>query len=418
MGLPKPLGRYTVSFGDFDLRRIDDKPLSEVPSCPPFRMFYPTSVKPPAACSRRCSRAWLPEFAYTWGLCSTVVRPTTCFRRVVLGFLAGIVHVLAWSCGSINARVGAPLLPPTKEHEEEAFLPVVIFSHGLWACKTAYSAFCCDLASHGYVVVAVEHLDGSAQMATYVDHRGKKKYVSHAHISEPIEKVPFDERAKQLKQRALEIQKVVDVLESLQEGLLTQGSNTITGSTKLDVTCLLHRLDLNHLVIAGHSFGGATAVVAAGLDNRFKCCVGMDVWWEPTEKVSFEKTAGRMPMLFVNTEKFDWKALREARLVFLNGREAAGSEEKPLVTDVYTIKGTVHQNQSDFPLVFKATAKKMGFNGDLDPELAKNVNNRLCLEFLQKHLLPPGTVIPHPVEVVLEDKQYLVKVPPSGPVNL
>ncbi|KAL3688577.1 hypothetical protein R1sor_014886 [Riccia sorocarpa] len=418
MGLPKPLGRYNVGFGDFDLRRIDDKPLSEVPSCPPFRIYYPTSAKPPAAWSGRCSRAWFPEFAYSWGLCSTVVRPTSGVRRVALGLFASLVHVVAWSWGAIYARAGAPLLPPSKEHEEESFLPVVIFSHGLWSCRTGYSALCCDLASHGYVVVAVEHLDGSAQMATYTDHRGKKKYVSHAHITESMGKVPFDERARQLKQRALEIQKVVDVLESLQEGLLTQGSNTVKGNTKLDVTCLLHRLDLNHLVIAGHSFGGATAVVAAGLDNRFKCCVGMDVWWEPTEKVSFEKTAGRMPMLFVNTEKFDWKALREARMVFLNGREAAGTEEEPLLTDVYTIKGTVHQDQSDFPLIFKSTAKKLGFNGDLAPETAKNINSRLCLEFLQKNLLPPGTVIPHPVEVVPEDKEYLVKLPPSGPTKL
>lgn len=202
------------------------------------------------------------------------------------------------------------------------------------------------------VVVAVEHLDGSAQMATYTDHHGKKKYLYHAHIGESLEKISLDERGKQLTQvyclahffsvcssvipsleeiswrisldrvrrtagvliflftygpilltrqrehfywfwygtnssfqRALEIQKVVDILESFQEGLLTQGSNTVTGNTKLDVTCLLHRLDLNHLAVAGHSFGGATAVVSACLDHRFKCCVGMDVWWEPIEKV-------------------------------------------------------------------------------------------------------------------------------------
>ncbi|BBN00098.1 platelet-activating factor acetylhydrolase [Marchantia polymorpha subsp. ruderalis] len=409
MGLPKPLGAYTVGFGDFDLRRIDDKPLSEVPSCPPFRVYYPTNVNPPTVWSNRCSRAWLPEFSYTWGFCCTVVKPSTYFHRVLLWVIASVVHVIVWPWSAIYARVGAPLLPPPGEQEEESFLPVIIFSHGLWSCRTTYSAFCCDLASHGYVVVAVEHLDGSAQMATYTDHHGKKKYLYHAHIGESLEKISLDERGKQLTQRALEIQKVVDILESFQEGLLTQGSNTVTGNTKLDVTCLLHRLDLNHLAVAGHSFGGATAVVSACLDHRFKCCVGMDVWWEPIEKVSIEKSAGRVPMLLLNTEKFDWKALREARLVFLDGRVAAASQEEPLVTDLYTIKGTVHQDQSDFPLIFKSTAKRMGFTGDLDPLLAKNVNTRVCLEFLQKYLLSPGTEIPHPVALVPEDHEHLLK---------
>ena len=43
--------------------------------------------------------------------------------------------------------------------------PVVIFSHGLSGHFFAYSGVCSDLASHGYVVAAVEHRDGSALLA-------------------------------------------------------------------------------------------------------------------------------------------------------------------------------------------------------------------------------------------------------------
>ena len=35
--------------------------------------------------------------------------------------------------------------------------PVVVFSHGLSAMRTISSGICYDLASHGYVVAAVEH---------------------------------------------------------------------------------------------------------------------------------------------------------------------------------------------------------------------------------------------------------------------
>ena len=39
---------------------------------------------------------------------------------------------------------------PVKGKDEEARLPVVVFSHGMWASRTTYTSFCCDLASHGY----------------------------------------------------------------------------------------------------------------------------------------------------------------------------------------------------------------------------------------------------------------------------
>ena len=39
----------------------------------------------------------------------------------------------------------------------DAKFPVVIFSHGLTGCRTSYSLVCSEIASHGFVVAAMEH---------------------------------------------------------------------------------------------------------------------------------------------------------------------------------------------------------------------------------------------------------------------
>lgn len=49
----------------------------------------------------------------------------------------------------------APLKPTDKPY------PLLIFSHGLAGTRHTYSQYCAALASEGYVVLAVEHRDGS-----------------------------------------------------------------------------------------------------------------------------------------------------------------------------------------------------------------------------------------------------------------
>ena len=44
-------------------------------------------------------------------------------------------------------------------------LPTVIFSHGLGGNCDNYSQLCGDIASHGYIVIAMEHEDGSGSYA-------------------------------------------------------------------------------------------------------------------------------------------------------------------------------------------------------------------------------------------------------------
>lgn len=424
MGLPRPLGPYAVGFADFELRRTEgvhggiatasmlqnNSPdfvmLADAQGAPLIRIFYPTSHTNRGSTPLSSACRWMPSIMYTWGYISKLIRPSSAMHRLAIWILTGIVHSCMWPGVRIQASVATPILT-SGDNGDEGRLPVIIFSHGLWACRTTYSALCCDLASHGYIVVVPEHLDGSANMASFADQNGKRKWLQNTFADVPVNQITMLDRAKQLRQRVLEVRKVIDVLESLDRGLLTQNANTVTGKAALDVGMLQTRLDLHFVAVCGHSFGGATSIVASGIDKRIKCCLAMDVWWEPIDKMEFEKLAGKVPVLLLNTENFDWKALREARSTFLKARRDATLNGRPLVTSLKTIKGTSHQDQSDFTMLFPTIMKKLGVAGKMDPFLTKDINSRACLDFLHKHLLPPGMGAPYAVDVA-EDAEHLI----------
>ncbi|GBG72502.1 hypothetical protein CBR_g12073 [Chara braunii] len=291
----------------------------------------------------------------------------------------------------IAAAVAKPVAPV--EFDDDGLqrkLPVVVFSHGMCAMRTTYAAFCCDLASYGYVVAAIEHRDGSACVASYSTKKGQQAWLPHSHVG-PLASVPMEIRRIQLRHRVLEVQQVLDLLERVNDGDISASANLRSGRASMNPSLLKGCLDLDDIALAGHSFGGATAVCAAGVDKRVKCVVAMDAWWEPFGKDEYERLGGGVPLLCVDSVQFDWPNMRRMREEFFKLRCRCTKNGLQMITMAYVIKGSAHANQSDFPLVLPWLTRKMRMAGSLDANLNRLINSKLCLDFLRQHLKPPGT---------------------------
>lgn len=128
--------------------------------------------------------------------------------------------LVSWILGSKLIPNVSNAVPST----EKAFIPVV-FSHGLTSCRTTYSVFCSELASHGMVVAAVEHADSSACITYRLSEdsspsKGPKtllqKWIPYKAVEFEKNDQPF--RQEQLLQRTSDCTKALDILTSLNQG--------------------------------------------------------------------------------------------------------------------------------------------------------------------------------------------------------
>ncbi|PNF42838.1 Platelet-activating factor acetylhydrolase [Cryptotermes secundus] len=327
-----------------------------------IRLYYPTSLSH----IKKYSARWIPWLAddmYLEGF-SRVLQIWKFVLKFVIWLLAGNCHIpVVW-----NADV----------QQEGRRLPVIVFSHGLGTSRFFYSTVCTELASHGFVVAAVEHRDNSASASYYYKSKDTRASATPFWIKfKVIGQGPghYPARKKQVEKRVQECRRVIDLLEKLNGGISVDnvlGKDFELGQFK-------DRLNLTNLTMMGHSFGGATALLTLGRDYRFKFGVILDPWmFSLKEELNLPSTV-KQPLLFINTETFhiapNFYAVKKYTDTTSNG---CGKRT------VFTIRGTTHENQTDTPhLVGYWLNWKMK---KLPPIIASRINNLLILDFLQKHI--------------------------------
>jgi hypothetical protein len=149
--------------------------------------------------------------------------------------------------------------------------------------------------------------------------------------------------------------------------------------SKKTTSLLYNQLDLTKIAIAGHSYGGATAIFASSLDNRIKSCFVLDGWFSPLpDKIV---TSGLdIPLFCIGRPSWDdsdYPSNYKNLELLLN----ASTSQKFHVF----IKNSLHLDFTDIPL-FSPVIKYVMDVGKNSPEKSIKIINDLAFLFFEKTL--------------------------------
>ncbi|KAK5641380.1 hypothetical protein RI129_009927 [Pyrocoelia pectoralis] len=325
-----------------------------------MRLFYPTSAKHEEKPNYSKWTLWTPDDNTIEGIARAIF-----IKPFILRFLA------RWCYAT---KVYSPTLYGEKVNTENK-LKCIILSHGYSSNRYFYSVICNELASRGYLVAAIEHRDESSCYTYYYSSKENVENdvktpvnVRHIHVGH------YTERNKQVNYRAEECSKLLDFLINLNNGEVPFNIlDDLNKDLDFKLSDLVGHLDMDSLSIAGHSFGGATALLILSRRKELKQGILLDPWMFSLkgEKCVVEDTT--QPLLFINTQTFH---------IFANVR----AMEKYLTNDdrqMFTIVGTTHESQTDSVHIIGYWLN--WFMKKLQPKVAIDINNALMLRFLKQH---------------------------------
>src|SRR5579885_364555 len=146
-------------------------------------------------------------------------------------------------------------MPDVQPLKKDVPFPVILFSHGYLGTQPLdYRAFCEELASHGYVVVAIAHTYFASSVVFPDGHEIK---------AAPEKYTQQDQQGikKDLELWIADAQFVIDQL-------------SVINNTSKDR--FFHCFDLNKIGMFGHSFGGLTSLYMLLKDSRIKAALDLD----------------------------------------------------------------------------------------------------------------------------------------------
>ncbi|KAH8919333.1 hypothetical protein BT69DRAFT_1224294 [Atractiella rhizophila] len=338
-----------------------------------FSVFYPAKIDPSSGATPGV--AWFPKLGQTIdGFLKMASRiPNNWYRSIAYPIAASAIY------GTTFPAYKSPTLlpPPTNQGK----WPVLLFSHGVGCSRLMYSAYCGEMASRGYVVVALEHRDGTGPSSTIRTKDGKTEqldWLDWKDLEWPdLKEQPKDDttlRHEQLRVRLAEFEQVLRVFESINRGELIESLLTLgpdwswkEWEGRLDV-------EKGRVHVSGHSFGGAAALAAAADDRfAFRRVVTMDAATQRLLPWGDRRIPN--PLLNITSGEFV-KGAEESALVQISRTAPSGH------VYIFSIVGATHPAFSDVHLILPDLVNRL-IGLKIDPDKVIELSVKSTHDFLE-----------------------------------
>jgi predicted dienelactone hydrolase len=260
------------------------------------------------------------------------------------------------------ALVEIPAYKDAQAATSEGGFPVILFSHGWNGFNAQNTGQALELASHGYVVIGIQHTYG-AVITVFPD--GTIAPNNPKALPEDANDSNYEVVARKLvDQWAGDMSFVLDQLSVWEN----EAGNPFA-----------EKLDLERVGVYGHSTGGGAAIQFCGVDLRCKAVLGMDPFMRPVSAEVIENGVPQ-PSFFMFSQ--GWADLTDSKNNQLFNQfypSAANS------FGAISIDGTKHYDFSDLPLL-SPIAPQLGLKGPLSGKTVVKIVNSYLLDFFETTL--------------------------------
>ncbi len=240
--------------------------------------------------------------------------------------------------------------------------PVILFSHGWRGFNAQNTGQAVELASHGYVVIAIQHTYG-AVVTVFPD--GTIAPNNPKALPENADDPNYEVVARILVNQWAE--DMAFMLDQFQ------------GFDKEADSLFFQKLDMERIGVYGHSTGGGAAIQFCGVDPRCKAVLGMDPFMRPVSAEVIEKGISQ-PSFFMFSQ--GWADLADSK------NNKLFNQFYPTITNnagVIVINGTKHFDFSDLPLL-SPIAPQLGLKGPLNGKRVTEIVDSYLLAFFEMTL--------------------------------
>ena len=252
--------------------------------------------------------------------------------------------------------------------------PVVLFSHGGISTKDSNVSLFRELASHGFVVISIEH----PYHALATKAGGKTIFIDVNYFMELNSENSHKDIVrswrlfqKWMKLRTEDLGFVLDSIEAL----------------SLPDNDRRPRLDLERIAVMGHSLGGSAALGLPRLRKNIDAVIALeapfmcDMKGTHEEEFIWDESDYPVPMLNIYSDK-GWKLLDSDHKYAQNKKFRDSGRN----SEVCHLKGSNHFTLTDLGLQSPLLCTLLGGSFSLEPAEGLTEINRICLKFLEEHL--------------------------------